>query len=68
MNQEKTSWPELEGKNVDEAAEIIKYENPELNVQKVPEGSFITYDYRIDRVRLFYNTETNVVAVTPNCG
>lgn len=69
MNEpEKTSWPELKGKNVDEALQVIKDENPELVVMKVPSGSMVTMDFRSDRVRIFYDEETNTVTRAPHCG
>ena len=69
MNQdEKTSWPELNGKNVDEAVQAIKDENPELVVLKVPVDSMVTMDYRTDRVRVFYDEATNLVKRIPHCG
>ncbi len=69
MNQgEKTSWPELNGKNVDEAVQQIKEENPELKVFKVPLGSMVTMDYRTDRVRVYYDEATKLVQREPHCG
>jgi hypothetical protein len=67
-SNEKTSWPELEGVNVDQAVETIKAENPALTVLKNVEGGMITYDYRIERVRVFYNPQTNLVSGTPRVG
>lgn len=69
MNQEeKTSWPELEGKNVDEAVQSIKDENPELVVEKHSVNSMVTMDFRMDRVRVFYDEATNFVSRAPHCG
>ena len=62
------SWPELEGRNVDEAVEEIRQANSNLNVVKLPKGSMVTKDLRMDRVRVFYNTETNLVEGTPYTG
>ncbi|CAG5130177.1 unnamed protein product [Candidula unifasciata] len=61
------SWPALVGKTFDEAVRLIKQENPDLNVEKVAEGSMTTMDYRIDRVRVFVNEE-GVVVSPPTTG
>lgn len=68
QNDSKSSWPELVGRNVDEAIEVIKQENSQLNVIKVKSGSPVTRDFRLDRVRVFYNEIDNTVCVAPNCG
>jgi len=39
-----------------------------LDVHKVPEGSMVTMDWREDRVRVFYDEETNNVVRTPRPG
>lgn len=64
----KSSWPELVGKNVDEAIEIIKQENPALTVVKLEDDSMYTCDYLEERVRVFYNTESNLVTRKPKRG
>jgi len=68
MDLEKTSWPELEGKNVDEAVKSISEENPELRIFKLEKGSFVTMDYSSDRVRVFYDPDTELVCGIPHCG
>ena len=68
MESDKTSWPELEGMDVDQAVQLIKEENTDLTVHKIEEGSMVTADYRTDRVRVFYNVDTNTVAGTPRIG
>ncbi|UJR23214.1 hypothetical protein I4U23_026233 [Adineta vaga] len=60
MSSDKQSWPELIGKPVDEAIEIIKKENSNLDVIKLKEGSPVTEDFRSNRVRVFFNKDGNV--------
>lgn len=64
----KTSWPELIGKTCTEAKAIIEKENPALNqVVCIPPGSFVTADFRTDRVRI--STDSNgLVSETPTIG
>ena len=64
-NSTKTKWPELKNQNVKEAIEIIKKERPDLNVFKVIEGSKVTQDIRNNRVRVYYNKQTNKVTKQP---
>jgi len=68
FNQGKESWPELEGVNVDEAVNLITTENAQLKVFKVEEGSPVTRDYHLDRVRIYFNPETQLVVGIPRCG
>ncbi|KNA20995.1 hypothetical protein SOVF_047460 [Spinacia oleracea] len=66
--QGKKSWPELVGKDGNEAAGIIKSENCSVkNVVVLPEGSPVTKDYRTDRVRVFVDT-CGKVSSTPYIG
>ena len=60
-------WPELVGKTGEEAKEIIQQENPNLNIQVLPEGSPVTRDLRMDRVRIFVN-ENGQVTSPPRIG
>ncbi|KAM0911270.1 hypothetical protein ACQ4PT_013579 [Festuca glaucescens] len=57
---EKTSWPELVGKSVEEAKKVILKDKPEAKIVVVPAGSLVTMDYRTDRVRLFVDTVVEV--------
>jgi hypothetical protein len=57
---EKTSWPELVGKCVKEAKEVILMDKPDAKIVVVPAGSPVTMDYRTDRVRLFVDTVVEV--------
>jgi hypothetical protein len=61
-------WPELVGRNVDEAVQTLNSLNLDLNVIKLKENSPTTRDYRTNRVRVFYNVETNLVVSAPHCG
>ncbi|KAM0829717.1 hypothetical protein ACQ4PT_066704 [Festuca glaucescens] len=56
----KTSWPELVGKSVEEATKVILKDKPEAQIVVVPAGSPVTMDYRIDRVRLFVDTVAEI--------
>ena len=46
---------------------LILSEAPSLNTFIIPEGSPVTMDYRLDRVRIFVD-DSNVVASVPNRG
>eukprot|EP00127_Corallochytrium_limacisporum_P004850 Clim_evm2s188 gene=Clim_evmTU2s188 len=57
-----TKWPELVGTNKDEAVARIQAERPDLNqVTAIPNGTPVTKDLRFDRVRVFYDPETENV-------
>lgn len=65
----KTSWPECVDENLtcEECELLIRQERPELqSVQIVPFDSFVTMDYRTDRVRIF--CKENYVSATPTLG
>nr|GMD46535.1 subtilisin inhibitor-like [Ipomoea batatas] len=64
---EKTSWPELVGRTPEEAEKKIKEESRKISVQVVPPNSFVTMDYRLDRVRIFVDT-SGKVARSPKLG
>jgi hypothetical protein len=64
---EKEAWPELRGKNGEEAKAVILSEFPKLKVHVLDQGAFVTMDMRMDRVRIFVNKEGNVVG-TPRIG
>lgn len=49
----KSSWPEQVGTNGDAAVTIIMNENPNVEAITVKEGSYVTEDYRCDRVRVW---------------
>ncbi|KAL5712223.1 hypothetical protein ACHQM5_014414 [Ranunculus cassubicifolius] len=57
----KGSWPELVGADGQTATKIIKNENPRLRVVVVKKGSFVTMDFRCDRVRVWVDQNGMVV-------
>ncbi|KAK9181503.1 hypothetical protein WN944_024640 [Citrus x changshan-huyou] len=59
----KSSWPELVGKNGEVAAAIIEKENPCVHAIVLLEGTPVTKDYRIDRVRVWVNKKGKVIRV-----
>jgi hypothetical protein len=63
---EGTEWPKLVGKDIKVAERFLRdAHGPKLEIVEVLEGSMVTMDYRIDRVRLFVDekTQTTVVEV-----
>jgi len=67
----KTRWPELAGQPLQSALDTIRAQRPSLAVQPLPDGSMVTMDHRMDRVRVFHTTDFNgmqVVSGTPRCG
>ncbi len=66
MDGELQEWPNLVGIDADKAVETIKALHPNLNAIKVPSGSMVTMDYRTDRVRVFYDSYTNLVENNTN--
>ncbi|XP_021892448.1 proteinase inhibitor [Carica papaya] len=64
----KNSWPELVGKNGDEAAEIIKRENPNIvDAIVILEGTAVIENFRCDRVWVRVN-ECRIVTEVPTIG
>jgi len=63
----KASWPELVGQQGETAAAALRSERPELHVMVVPEGSMVTMDHRMDRVRVFVGP-SGAVAKPPKLG
>ena len=57
----KTTWPELVGMKAEDATKMIKEEMPGAMVHVVPQDSFVTMDFRSNRVRLFVDSSQNVV-------
>lgn len=56
-------WPDLVGKSGEEAKAAILSDDSTLTVHILPEGSMVTMDYRLDRVRIFVDGAGNVVQV-----
>ncbi|KAK7391696.1 hypothetical protein VNO78_20115 [Psophocarpus tetragonolobus] len=63
----KSSWPELVGAKGTEAVPIIERENPLVKANTVLKGSFVTTDFRCDRVRVWV-TEDGIVYQPPTIG
>ncbi|WJX29959.1 hypothetical protein P8452_18547 [Trifolium repens] len=66
-NPTKTSWSELVGVTAEEAKKKIKEELAGADIKVVPQGSFISFDLRYQRVRLFVD-ESNKVVEIPRIG
>ncbi|KAG6571497.1 hypothetical protein SDJN03_28225, partial [Cucurbita argyrosperma subsp. sororia] len=65
---ENSSWPELVGKDGEEAVKIIQQENPSLDVILMPRGQkWATRDYGPYRVRVF-NDDYGKVNSIPRIG
>ena len=62
--EKKTSWPEVVGKSIEEAKEIILKDMPDADIDVLPAGSAMTLDFRTNRVRIIVDT----VATTPSIG
>ena len=60
-------WPELVGKSGGEAKAIVESEAPHLKVVVVPEGSMVTMDHNLQRVRIYINA-SGAVARPPKLG
>ncbi|KAE8819410.1 Subtilisin-chymotrypsin inhibitor-2A [Hordeum vulgare] len=50
--EKKTSWPEVVGKSIEEAKEIILKDMPDADIFVLPAGSPVTLDFRSNRVRI----------------
>jgi len=62
LPEEGTEWPELLGKNREEAETFLRSTyGPKLEIVVVPEGFMVTMDHRLDRVRLWVDEETKIV-------
>lgn len=59
----KTEWPELVGKDAEEATTVIDKEHPGLKIQIIPENSFVVKNLEEKRVRIFVNREQTVVKI-----
>ncbi|KAK7243403.1 hypothetical protein RIF29_38198 [Crotalaria pallida] len=66
-NPTKTSWPELEGVTAEEAEKKIKEEIAGVEIQVVPPDSFVTADFKPQRVRLYVD-ESHKVTRPPKIG
>ncbi|XP_061357484.1 subtilisin inhibitor CLSI-I-like [Gastrolobium bilobum] len=66
-NPTKTSWPELVGVTAEEAEKKIKEEMAGVEIQVVLPGYSVTFDYKIQRVRLYVDESKKVIR-TPVIG
>jgi hypothetical protein len=60
-------WPDLVGRDAEEAKTHILTERPNIVVHIVPENSMMTMDYNMNRVRIFVNKE-RIVTRCPTVG
>ncbi|MQL98923.1 hypothetical protein Taro_031638 [Colocasia esculenta] len=67
LERGKSSWPELIGFPGRQAVGIIERENPRVEASTVPEGSFVTTDFRCDRVRVWVDKH-GIVTRPPKIG
>ncbi|KAK3190265.1 hypothetical protein Dsin_029826 [Dipteronia sinensis] len=63
----KSSWPEVVGIDGEAAEDVIKSETSGVRVIVVKSGSFVTGDFRCDRVRIFVNGD-GIVTSEPRIG
>mmetsp|Transcript_18160 Transcript_18160/g.30809 ORF Transcript_18160/g.30809 Transcript_18160/m.30809 type:complete len:108 (-) Transcript_18160:100-423(-) len=58
-----STWPDkiLKGMSGEEAQKEIKNVDPSLETHVLPEDAIVTEDYRLDRVRIFVDTQGKVV-------
>jgi hypothetical protein len=63
-NNEIWEWPALVGKTVEDAKTQILKDFPEADIKILPEGSPISKDLWLNRVRIFFN-ENNLVSEIP---
>ncbi|KAM6565196.1 hypothetical protein CsatB_025194 [Cannabis sativa] len=61
----KSSWPELVGKNGEEAVKIIEEENENVKAVVILKGSIVTQDINCQRVRVWVN-DYGIVTSVPN--
>lgn len=54
-------WPNLVGRDAEEAKTIILNERPNLIVHILPSNMMMTMDYNMNRVRLIVDNERKVV-------
>ncbi|KAK2647213.1 hypothetical protein Ddye_022408 [Dipteronia dyeriana] len=63
----KSSWPEVVGIDGEAAEDVIKSETSGVRVIVVKSGSFVTDDFRCDRVRIFVDGH-GIVTSEPRIG
>ncbi|XP_057798031.1 proteinase inhibitor [Salvia miltiorrhiza] len=63
----KNSWPELVGKNGEDAAVVIERENRKVDAIVLKDGTPVTKDFRCDRVWVWVD-DWGIVVRTPTAG
>lgn len=66
-NREPKTWTELVGMKGEEAEKKIKEDMPTAKTHIIPQDSFVTMDFRTDRVRIFVD-HSGKVARPPSIG
>lgn len=56
-------WPDLLGRDGEEAAAVVRGDVPHCRVSIVREDAPVTRDYRADRVRLFVDGDGRIARV-----
>ena len=64
--RDKSKWPELKNRPLEEVRTIIAAERPDLALYEVPQGSMVTMDMRMDRVRIYH--KNGQVSTIPKIG
>ena len=60
MSNEQTSFPELVGIDGEVAKARLQKKFPDFTIKTVPDGSMVTMDYRLDRIRIFVDKDRKV--------
>ena len=61
--EDNIEWPGLLGEDRRTAEAFLREANSALAIVVIPEGSPVTCDFRLDRVRLFVDQETKTIIV-----
>ena len=64
----RTSWPEWNGKSATEAKAELQQLHPDWVIDVIPCDAMVTMDYREDRVRIFADTDSDLVCRIPRVG
>jgi len=56
-------WPKCVGMTGEDCRDMISQAAPSLDLYIIPDGSAVTMDYRLDRVRIFIDDDDIVVSV-----
>ncbi|EMS35770.1 Subtilisin-chymotrypsin inhibitor-2A [Triticum urartu] len=61
--EEKTSWPELVGKSLEEVREVILKDMPEADTVVLPACSVVFADWRSNRLEFFHFWSNNYFVI-----